>query len=91
MPDRLVRLAAAVLCAAAVTTGCSGASNSGGDTKCSDFLTMRTDDQDATVAKLLKERKGRNSSTSDVVSKRTVLAELCEPENKRDVRIGDLG
>jgi acid stress chaperone HdeA len=83
--------AAAVLCAAAVMTGCSGASNSGGDTKCADFLAMRTDDQDATVAKLLKERNGRNSSTGDVMSKRAAVAELCTSEGKQDTKIADLG
>lgn len=91
LPGRLMSYAAAVLCAVGVMTGCSGASNSGGDTKCVDFLAMRTDDQDATVAKFLKERDGRNSSTADVMSKRAAIAELCAPEDRRDAKIGDLG
>jgi len=52
---------------------------------------MRTENQDATIAKLLKERNGRNSSTGDVLTKREAVLELCEPEGKRDARIGDLG
>lgn len=75
----------------AVTTGCSGASNSGGDTTCADFLAMRTEDQDATVAKLLKERNATNSSAGDVMSKRAVLAGLCTSEGRQDAKIGDLG
>jgi acid stress chaperone HdeA len=74
-----------------VVAGCSGASNSGGDTSCADFLAMRTDNQDATIAKLLKERNGRNSSTGDVLTKREAVVELCEPENRQDARIGELG
>jgi hypothetical protein len=45
----------------------------------------------AAVAKLLKEREGRNSSTSNVMSRRTALAELCKPQENKDARIGDLG
>jgi acid stress chaperone HdeA len=80
-----------VLAAVAVVAGCSGASNSGGDTTCVDFLAMRTQNQDATIAKLLKVRSGRNSSTDDVVSKRAAIAELSTPEGKQDTKIGDLG
>jgi acid stress chaperone HdeA len=86
-----VKRLALALAVVAVAAGCSGASNSGGDTSCADFLTMRTENQDATIAKLLKERNGRNSSTGDVLTKREAVLELCEPEGKRDARIGDLG
>jgi acid stress chaperone HdeA len=82
---------ALALAVVAVVAGCSGASNSGGDTKCADFLAMRTDDQDATIAKFLKERYGKNSSTSDVLSKRATVAALCAPGDRQDTKIGDLG
>lgn len=83
------RLVLAV-CAVAVVAGCSGASNSGGATSCTEFLAMRTEDRDATVAKLLKERNGRNASTTDVINTRLRLVEACEPENRRDASIGSL-
>jgi acid stress chaperone HdeA len=77
--------------AVALLAGCSGASNSGGDTTCRDFLTMRQDDMDATVAKLLKARNGRNSSTTDVINTRIGIVAACSPADKGDVKIGDVG
>jgi acid stress chaperone HdeA len=89
-----VKQLAVSLCAAlgvvGVLAGCSGASNSGGDTTCKDFVAMRSSDQDATVAKLLKERNGRNASTSDVVDTRLKLVDACAPSDKQGVDIGTL-
>lgn len=85
------RTAAAAACLVALVAGCSGASNSGGDTSCADFLAMRTENQDATVAKLLKERNGRNSSTGDVVDKRASLVASCSADDRADAAIGGLG
>lgn len=70
---------------------CSGASNAGGDTACRDFVAMRSENMDATVARMLKERDGRNSSTTDVVSARTKVLAACQPADKADVKIGELG
>ncbi|MCP9275532.1 hypothetical protein [Mycolicibacterium arenosum] len=74
----------------ALLTGCSGASNSGGDTTCRDFLAMRTENMDATVARMLKERNGRNSSTTEVVDTRVTTLAACAPPDRGDVTIGDL-
>jgi acid stress chaperone HdeA len=83
--------AAALLCVLAIVSGCAGASNSGGDTTCKDFLAARAADQGATVAKMLKVQNGRNGSTSDVESKREALVVACQPSGKQDVTIGDVG
>ena len=83
-------LAVAIGSVVVLLTGCSGASNSGGDTTCRDFVAMRTDNMDATVARMLKERNGRNSSTTDVVNTRLTLVEACGPADKGDVPIGEL-
>jgi hypothetical protein len=85
------RTAAAAACLVVLVAGCSGASNSGGKTTCEDFLAMRTDDQDATVAKLLKERNGRNSATGEIVDKRESIVESCGSGDNGDADIGDLG
>lgn len=82
---------AAAVCVTAVVTACSGASNSGGDTTCADFLAMGNDDKDATVARMLKERNGSNSSAGDVVAKRIALEGFCLPGDKQGSKIGDLG
>lgn len=78
------------VCLTALVTACSGASNSGGDTTCMEFLAMGNDDKDATVARMLKERNGSNSSTGDVVAKRLAVIDLCEPADKQGSKIGDL-
>jgi acid stress chaperone HdeA len=70
--------------------GCGGASNSGGDTTCKDFLAMSNNDKDATAARMLKERNGRNASTQDVEIKRITLIGLCQPADKQPAKIGQL-
>ncbi len=51
---------------------------------------MRTDDMDAVVARMLKERNGRNASTMDVVNTRLKLVDACASADKGDVKIGQL-
>lgn len=80
----------AAVCLVALLAGCSGASNSGADTTCRDFLAMRQENQDATVARMLKERNGRNSSTTDVINTRIKTLAACKPADKADTAIGDL-
>jgi hypothetical protein len=75
----------------AVVAACSGASNSGGRTTCEDFLAMTTANQDATIARMLKERRGANSPMGDIVTERLATIESCQPSDNRDVNIGDLG
>ena len=83
-----MKRSAVVLGMIAVLTGCSGASNSGGDTTCGEFTAMRSENQDATVARMLKERNGRNSSTAEVINTRSQVLEACA--GKADAEIGDL-
>ena len=71
-------------------SGCAGASNSGGDTTCKDYLAASTADQGATVARMLKERNGRNGSTTDVEAKRESLVKICTPAEKQGSDIGSL-
>jgi acid stress chaperone HdeA len=87
--NRTAVFAAAVV-GALLLGGCGGASNSGGDTTCKDFLAMSDNDKDATAARMLKERNGRNASTQDVELKRFALIGLCQPGAKQDAKIGDL-
>ncbi len=81
---------AAAASALILISGCSGASNSGGDTTCKDFLAMRDNDKDAAVARMLKEREGRNASTGDIEAKRTILIGLCQPADKQGSKISEL-
>jgi acid stress chaperone HdeA len=89
----MTRLSVAVAVTASAVvliSGCSGASNDGGDTTCKDFLAMRVNDKDAAVAKMLKEREARNASTGDVDDKRTILMGLCQSADKQGSKISDL-
>jgi acid stress chaperone HdeA len=83
-------VAAAAVIGGLVLGGCGGASNSGGDTTCKDFLAMSDNDKDATSARMLKERNGRNASTQDVEIKRITLVGLCQPADKQGAKIDDL-
>jgi len=85
-----VKHVVAAVCLVALLAGCSGASNSGGDTTCRDFLGMRSEDMDATVARMLKERNGRNASTTDVINTRIRTVDACAPADRADAKIGDL-
>jgi acid stress chaperone HdeA len=87
---RLSVAVAAAASAVVVISGCAGASNNGGDTTCKDFLTMRNDDRDAAVAKMLKEREGRNASTGDIEDKRMILVGICQPTDKQGSKISEL-
>jgi acid stress chaperone HdeA len=87
--NRTAVVAAAVI-GGLVLGGCGGASNSGGDTTCKDFLAKSDNDKDATAARMLKERNGRNASTQDVEVKRITLVGLCQPADKQAAKISDL-
>jgi acid stress chaperone HdeA len=87
--NRTAVVAAAVI-GGLVLAGCGGASNSGADTTCKDFLAMSDNDKDATAARMLKERNGRNGSTQDVEVKRITLVGLCQPADKQAATIGQL-
>ena len=84
------RLVCAALSVLVLVAGCGGASNRGGDTTCKDYLAMSNDDKGATVARMLKERNGSNSSTGDVVVKRLAIVGFCQPADKQGSKIGDL-
>jgi acid stress chaperone HdeA len=89
MKQLLVAVATAAS-AMVLITSCSGASNNSGDTTCKDFLAMRNSDRDATVAKMLKEREGRNASTGDIEDKRMILVGLCQRADKQRAKISEL-
>ena len=78
----------AVLAAIGVAVaGCGG--NDGGSTTCSDFNGMTQDARGAAVARMLKERTGLNSSTSDVQGKVGSVSTFCQSKANADRTIGD--
>lgn len=78
----------AVLAALGVAiAGCTG--NGDDSTSCQDFNGMSRDERGATVARMLKERNGRNASTSDVVTRVGTTLEFCAKDANRDKTVGD--
>lgn len=78
----------AVLAALGVAiAGCT--SNGDGSTSCRDFNGMSRDERGATVARMLKERNGLNSSTSDVATQVARTLEFCAKDSNKDRTVRD--
>ena len=88
MSKRLAALLGACACALALLSGCTN--NGSGDSSCGDFLGMTNEGKDAAVAKMLKDRNGRNASTGDVEAKRVAIVGLCQAPGKQSAKISDL-
>jgi hypothetical protein len=79
----------AVLAAIGVAVaGCAG--NDGESTACRDFDGMSQDARGAAVARMLKERNGLNSSTSDVQRMVQRTLAFCATVGNQDKTIGDV-
>jgi acid stress chaperone HdeA len=85
---RLAALLGACACALALVSGCTN--NGSGDSSCGDFLSMTDQGKDAAVARMLKDRNGRNASTGDVEAKRVAIVGLCQAPGKQSAKISDL-
>ena len=88
MSKRLAALLGACACALALVSGCTN--NGSGDSSCGDFLGMTNEGKDAAVARMLKDRNGRNASTGDVEAKRVAIVGLCQAPGKQSAKISDV-
>lgn len=80
--------AVAVLAAIGVAVaGCAG--NDGESTRCRDFNGLSQDARGAAVARMLKERNGLNSSTSDVQAEVQTASTFCATNGNQDKTIGE--
>jgi hypothetical protein len=79
----------AVLAALGVAiAGCTA--NGDGSTSCQDFTGMSRDERGATVARMLKQRNGLNSSTSDVAAQVARTLEFCAKDANHGKTVGDV-
>jgi acid stress chaperone HdeA len=85
---RLAAVLGACACALALVSGCTN--NGSGDSSCGDFLGMTDQGKDAAVARMLKDRNGRNASTGDVEAKRMAIVGLCQAPGKQSAKISDV-
>jgi hypothetical protein len=75
---------------AAIGVALAGCAGSGGEsTTCGDFSGMSQDARGAAVARILKDRNGLNSSTSDVAAKVQSVLAFCAKAGNQGKTIGD--
>jgi acid stress chaperone HdeA len=88
MPRRALPCCAAAFVTVALIAGCTATGDA--STTCRTFTGLTKDDQAAVVAKVLKERNARNSSTSDVVDRVRSTTAFCTQDANRDKTIGEM-
>ena len=83
-----------VLAASAVATATSGCSaseivNTGGDTKCKDFLTQDEKKQNDEVSKMLKDKSGQDPANLEITATKASVTIYCQAVGKEDTKISD--
>jgi acid stress chaperone HdeA len=83
--------AAAIAIAALLFSGCSASQviNTGGDTKCSDFVKQDEKKQDSEVSKMLKDKSGAEPSNLEITATRTSVSAYCQTVGKPDSKISE--
>ncbi|BDX30721.1 hypothetical protein TUM20985_12680 [Mycobacterium antarcticum] len=83
----MYRTVAALAAIAVALAGCTA--NGDGSSTCRDFVGMSQDERAATVARMLKERNGLNSSTSEVQATAQRTLAFCGKDGNLDKPVGD--
>src|SRR5258705_13361558 len=88
---RIVYSVLAASAAAAVMSGCSASEivNTGGDTKCKDFLTQDEKKQNDEVSKMLKDKSGQDPTNLEITATKTSVTLYCQALGKEDTKISD--
>ena len=81
----------AVSAAAVVISGCSASEivNTGGDTKCKDFLTQDEKKQNDEVSKMLKDSSGKDPTNLEITATKTSVTLYCQAVGKEDTKISE--
>jgi acid stress chaperone HdeA len=88
------RIVYSVLAASAVTAAMSGCSaseivNTGGDTKCKDFLTQDEKKQNDEVSKMLKDSSGQDPTNLEITATKASAVIYCQTLGKEDTKISE--
>lgn len=85
-------VAAAIAVAALLLSGCSPSQiiNTGGDTKCSDFVKQDENKQNSEVSKMLKDRSGAEPNNMSITTTRLSVATWCQTLGTPDSKISDM-
>jgi acid stress chaperone HdeA len=84
-------VAAAVAVAALLLSGCSPSQiiNTGGDTKCSDFIKQDENKQNSEVSKMLKDKSGAEPNNLEITATRLSAATWCQTVGTPDSKISE--
>lgn len=84
-------VAAAIAVTALSISGCSASQivNTGGSTKCKDFVTQDEQKQDSEVTKMLKDKNGTDPSNLELNFSRRSALTYCQTVGKPDNPISD--
>ena len=88
---RLVYPILAASAAAVVMSGCSASEivNTGGDTKCKDFVTQEEKKQNDEVSKMLKDNSGKDPANLEISLTKTSVTLYCQTLGKEDTKISE--
>ena len=84
-------VAAAIAVAALLISGCSPSQviNTGGDTKCSDFVKQDENKQNSEVSKMLKDKSGAEPNNLEITATRMSAATWCQTLGTPDSKISE--
>ena len=83
---------AALIALAVLLTGACSASqfiNTGGDTKCKDFITQDQKKQNDEVSKMLKDKGGTDPANIEITATRLSALTYCQTVGKPDTNISE--
>ncbi|KAA0112056.1 hypothetical protein [Mycolicibacterium sp. P1-5] len=77
--------------AAVALSSCSASQivNTGGDTKCKDFVTQDEKKQNDEVSKMLKDKSGQDPSNLEITATKTSVTLYCQTVGKEDTKISE--
>jgi len=83
--------AAAIGLGMLVSSGCSASQvmNTGGDTKCKDFLDQDEKKQDDELSKMLKDKSGAEPSNLEISATRVSVSTYCKTVGTDDSKISE--
>lgn len=84
-------VAAAIAVAALLISGCSPSQviNTGGDTKCSDFVKQDENKQNSEISKMLKDKSGAEPNNLEITTTRMSAATWCGTLGTPDSKISE--
>jgi len=88
---RIVYSVLAASAATAVISGCSASEvvNTGGDTKCKDFVTQDEKKQNDEVSKMLKDSSGKDPTNLEISATKASATIYCQTLGKEDTKISE--